>query len=300
MEVLFRPKHTIVSHTAAVYSVCAGRHSHSIFSASGDKFIAEWNVDTGQQEPLAVRLTQPVFAITHIEEEGLLVAGGANGTIEVIDIVHKKELHNFSLHSKGVYDFYFDAAGEQLMALGGDGVLSVWSIPDFRLLHKIQLSNGKLRQIAFSEQYGLYAIASADGNVYLLKRDSMHIQRVIAAHHQGATSVAWHPTKPVLLSGGRDALLKVWNMTADYDLLMELPAHNYAIYSIVFNESNTHLATGSRDKTIKVWNSSTMDVLQRIDVKIGGHSHSVNKLIWKGDALISVGDDRKIIVWEKQ
>lgn len=300
MDAQFHLGKLIVGHTAGVYGLCAGTHSSSVFSASGDRFIAEWNLKTGQQEPMAVRLEQPVFSVSHIHDEGLLIAGCGNGSMHVIDVVRKKELHHFTVHTKGIYDFHYDASTKQLLVLGGDGWLSTWSVPDFKLLQKVQLSDGKLRQLACSEQYHSYAITSSDGNVYVLDKTTLVLHKVINAHEQGATSVAWHPTKPVLLSGGRDALLKVWNVKSNYEMLMELPAHNYAIYSIVFDKINGLLATGSRDKTIKIWNSATMDMLQRIDVKSGGHTHSVNKLVWQNGALISAGDDRKIIVWEKQ
>jgi WD40 repeat protein len=300
MNPQFHPSRLIVGHTGAVYGLCAGTHSSSVFSASGDRFIAEWNVTTGQQEPMAVRLEQPVFSVAHIHDAGLLIAGCGNGAMHVIDIVQKKELHNFTVHTKGIYDFHYNTKTQQLLVLGGDGWLSVWSVPDFKLLNKLQLGDGKLRQLAYSEQYGSYAVASADGNVYVLEPKNLISLYVINAHEQGATSVAWHPTKPVLLSGGRDALLKVWNVNSDYETLMELPAHNYAIYSIVFNETSDLIATGSRDKTIKIWDSATMDVLQRMDAKSGGHTHSVNRLVWQDGALISAGDDRKIIVWEQQ
>jgi WD40 repeat protein len=294
----FQAKRVIVSHTAAVYSLANGSHADSIYSASGDRFMAEWNLLTGEQEPMAIRLEQPVFSMCSINQDNLLIAGCANGAIHVIDLLNKKEVHHLALHTKGIYDFYYQPLSKQLIALGGDGLLSVWSVPDFKLLYKIKLSEAKLRQLAYSERYGLYAIACGDGCVYLLAEASFTTQRVLKAHAQGATSVAWHPSKPILLSGGRDALLKVWNTATEYEMLMEIPAHNYAIYSIVFDVSNTYIATGSRDKTIKIWDSNTLDVLQRIDVKSGGHTHSVNKLLWSGSHLISAGDDRKIIVWE--
>lgn len=296
---LFKRDKVIVGHTAAVYGMNHGSKPFTVLSAAGDRYVAEWNLTTGEQEPLAVKFEQSVFSVCYLEGEDLVVAGSGNGGLHVIDLKEKKELHHFTVHTKGIYDFYFDRKGKQLMALGGDGVLTVWSVPSFDLLRKIPLSSEKLRQIAVSKDHGLMAITCGDGTVRLLEPDFFSEIRSIIAHKQGATSVAWHPFKPVLFTGGRDAMLNAWNAREQYNNLLSLPAHNYAIYSIVFDESENYMATASRDKTIKIWDSHSIDLLQRIDVKQGGHTHSINKLLWSGSDLVSCGDDRKIIVWKK-
>lgn len=297
---LFQKSKLLSGHTASVYGIANGSKPNTLFSASGDKFVAEWNILTGEQETLAVKFENPVFSVHFIEGENLLVAGTAVGGLHVIDIKSKQELFHFTTHSKGIYDFHYLQEEKQLIVLGGDGVLTVWSIPEFQLLRKIPLSIEKLRQIAVSEDHGLIAIACADGTVRLLESNFFSEIRSIDAHKQGTTAVAWHPTKPVLLSGGRDALLKCWNGREKYDCILSLPAHNYAIYAIVFDNNQHWMATASRDKTIKIWDAHTLDTIQKIDVKQDGHTHSVNKLLWKNDVLISCGDDRKIITWQLQ
>ncbi len=295
----FNRSKLITGHTASVYGMGEGSKPNTIFSAGGDKFVVEWNLLTGEQELLAVKLESPVFSVFFIKKENFLVAGTAVGGLHVIDISTKKELHHFTTHSKGIYDLHYQKEENQLIVLGGDGVLTVWSVPDFKLLRKIPLSSEKLRQIAVSEDHGLMAIACGDGTIRLLEPSFFSEIRSIDAHKQGATSVAWHPTKPVLLSGGRDAMLKCWNGREQYKCIVELPAHNYAIYTIVFNTAQQLIATASRDKTIKIWDANTLETLQKLDVKNGGHTHSVNKLLWKNDILVSCGDDRKIIIWQE-
>lgn len=296
----FKRSNLLVGHAASVYGIAHGSRNDTIFSAGGDKFAVEWNTTTGEQDSLAVKFENPVFTVSFITGQNLLVAGTAVGGLHIIDIASKQEQHHFTTHRKGIYDLHYIKERKQLFVAGGDGVLSVWSIPDFQLLRKIPLSSEKLRQIAVSDDHGLIAIACSDGTIRLLEPDFFSEIRSINAHTQGATSVAWHPTKPVLMSGGRDAMLKCWNSREQYECVLSLPAHNFAIYSIVFNSTRQLIATASRDKTIKIWDANTLDNLQRLDVKDGGHTHSVNKLIWKDDVLISCGDDRKIITWQHE
>ena len=57
------------------------------------------------------------------------------------------------------------------------------------------------------------------------------------------------------------------------------------------------IVTASRDKNIKLWNSS-LDILKRIDYKLGGHNHSVNDIcIIDESTFVSCSDDKRIIIW---
>ncbi len=60
-------------------------------------------------------------------------------------------------------------------------------------------------------------------------------------------------------------------------------------------------ATASRDKTLKVWETEGFQLLKVLEGRRdGGHSHSVNRLLWTNfnNWLVSCSDDRSIILWE--
>ena len=75
-------------------------------------------------------------------------------------------------------------------------------------------------------------------------------------------------------------------------------AHEAGIYAVAFSADGTRLATAARDKTAKVWDAGTLDPLVRLDRAAGGHTHSVNALLWLGDTLVTCGDDKRIVAWK--
>jgi WD40 repeat protein len=119
----------------------------------------------------------------------------------------------------------------------------------------------------------------------------------ILAHNEGATAVAWHPTKPVLISGGKDAFIRCHSIVNGYKEVLAFAAHLSAIYDVVYHEPTDCFVSCSRDKTIKWWSPSNFDPIRKVSVAEGGHKHSVNRLLSVGASLVSASDDRQVLVF---
>lgn len=299
--------HRFKDHGAAVYGLSAGRDGHKFFSASGDKFVTEWNAETQSQEPFAVKLEHPAYAVFYVKKFDVLLVANSLGGLHVINLMNNTEERYILHHTNGIFDLQIDENTDVLYVAGGDGVLSIWQLPTFELLRSIKLCDDKIRQIALGSSShsdfrsdSLLALACGDGNLRILENNFYNEIYTIRAHEEGVTALAWHPSKPVLISGGKDAHLRIWNCENDFSEILAIPAHNFAIYRIVFSPDGLLIVTASRDKTIKIWDANTLEPIQKVDIKSGGHSHSVNDLLWlDNDTLVSCSDDRSILIFER-
>lgn len=282
-------------HSAAIYCICEGRQNATVFSAAGDRLVVEWNIKTKVQEPFAVKMEHPAYSVLFIPENEFLWIGSSVGNIHIIDTKQRIEFKNFTTHNHGIFDLRYDERNRLIYAAGGDGLLSVYSI-DGAWIRTIPIAPGKIRQIAVHPKEKKIALACGDGSVRVFETDFLNEIETLQAHEDSATAVCWHPTKEVLLTGGKDARLKAWHQQ---ELMLDIPAHHYAIYSIVPTVLNDQviIATSSRDKTIKLWDGNDLSPLQRIDKD--AHSHSVNRLLWiTPEQLVSSSDDRRLILWD--
>ena len=134
--------------------------------------------------------------------------------------------------------------------------------------------------------------------MYEFNFKTKEIVNFIQLHEDGVNSLCIDANDPnILYSGGKDALLKVFDLSLNQTNKI-IPAHNYAIYDIIHLNKSIILSC-SRDKTIKVWDKKNMSVVARLDHNFNGHNHSVNNIIkYKNDMFFSCSDDGKIILWK--
>lgn len=287
--------HRFVGHSGAIYSLSSGLAAGTILSGSSDKFVAQWNLQTLNPEKFALRLSSPVYAIKLLADEKILLIGTSSGMVHIIDLEKKEEIKVIQVFSVGIFDI--KTTNGKFFVASSDGHLAIGNLADYSITRIIKISNSKIRQLDAYQNF--LAVASGDGFIRVFDVGDFSLIHSWFAHNLSANAVKFLPNGN-LLSGGRDAYLKLWNADNNFGLEKAIPAHNFAIYSIAIQPLGQMIATASRDKTVKIWNND-LTVLARLDkVKMDGHLNSVNVICWDAFTgyLISAGDDRSIIVWD--
>lgn len=293
---MFRHLHTCTGHQAALYTLAQGRSDRHFLSTGGDGWIVEWDLDFPETGQLLASVGTQVYSMCSLPEHHLVIAGNMNGGVHWIHYDNPDQTRNVQHHQKGVYDIL--AVGNRVFTAGGEGLLTLWDRDSGRALESYHLSNQSLRSIAYSAERQELAIGSSDGSIYLLDSNTLFLKKVMAhAHSNSVFSVAYTPNGKYLLSGGRDAMLRIWG-TSDWNLANEQNAHWYTLNHIAFSPDQAHFATASRDKTLKIWDANTFSLVKVLDtIRDGGHINSVNRLMWLPGFLISASDDRSVRVW---
>jgi WD40 repeat protein len=288
--------HPCTGHRAAIYALAPGKDGRHFLSAGGDGWVTEWNLDDPETGQLVASVETQIFSLCTLNPNRL-VAGNMNGGVHWIDRENPDKTLNIQHHQKGVYDIL--AAGEWVFTVGGEGILTRWNLEKGSSVESFQLSNQALRAIAFSEKRKELAVGASDNSIYLLDVETFELKQTLkAAHTNSVFTVAYSPDGRHLLSGGRDAMLRVWDLENEFQMVSEQAAHLFTVNHIVFSPDGQLFATASRDKTLKIWDAHTFQLLKVVDtIRYGGHIHSVNRLLWLPDCLISCSDDRTVMLW---
>jgi WD40 repeat protein len=297
---------TLLGHRGPVYALCPADEGHFI-SGSGDGSVVRWSLGGNTDGHMIVNVGQAVFSLHLDASSGLLFIGTEGGGMHLVDLAERRELHLYQVHQRGLFRIIRLNDGRFLVA-GGDGTISIWHLlPDrsLALQRQIPVIEEKLRDLAASPDGGSVAVACGDGSLRIFDTAHFNELHTLEAHVApgadpgtiGTGSVCFHPAKPVLISGGKDGFLRFWKAGGTIDPLHAIPAHKGGIYAIAFDAHGRRCATVSRDKTAKVWDAASFDPLLRLDRSAGGHSHSVNALLWHAEGLITASDDRSIRRW---
>ncbi|KAK4536925.1 hypothetical protein CDCA_CDCA10G2950 [Cyanidium caldarium] len=121
-------------------------------------------------------------------------------------------------------------------------------------------------------------------------------ERILRGHGWDVRSVHWHPSKPLLASGSKDSLVKIWDPKTG-KCLTTLHGHKSAVVKVRWNPLNgNYLLSGSRDQSIKLFDIRMMREVQAFR----GHPREVTTLAWhplQEDAFASGGYDGSMLFW---
>ena len=305
MSEIFRPPvariATLAGHRDAVYALTGGPGTH-VYSGSADGMVVGWDAaEPTRDGELLARVQNSVYALRHLPELDLLVLGHNFQGIQAIDLSRKQLAHATALPPVAIFEIVFSESRQRLYAGLADGTLAVLRLPDFRLENLLRITDKSLRTLALHEGRGELVIGSSDHLTRVLDLDSLETKYTLGESTNSVFSAAFSPDGAQLLTAGRDAQIRRWDVAAGYALAATVPAHMYTINHLAFSPDGHYLASCSLDKSIKLWDAATLTLLRVLDrTRAAGHGTSVNRLVWPGNQnrLVSCSDDRSLAVWE--
>jgi centriolar protein POC1 len=294
----------LTGHSNPIFTLELSQKPGVLFTGGNDKGVVEWSLKTNSFIKVMFPVPASVYAIHCPAGFPLMFTGLRTGDVPVFDFIQQKVITILKHHTKPVFDIKTVSSKNELLVSSEDGTVSVWNLNTFELLHIIQISADTVRCITINDVTRQVAFGCRDNKVKIYDLvDYSYITTLDgeAGHSMAVFSAQYSPAGDYLVTGSRDAQVKIWN-TIDYKPMQNIPAHLFAVNSIAFHPTQPYFATASMDKSIKLWGSDDFKLYKVISREKGhpGHVLSINKLVWNGDDLLSVSDDKKIIVWKIQ
>lgn len=290
--------HTLAGHKDSVYTL-EGVSDSQFVSGAGDGMIVLWDLNKPMDGHLIAKLENSIYAIHQESERGHLLVGHNYDGVHVIDWESQKELGSLNFTQAAI--FSINSLKGFAFVGTGDGEVVVININELKIIHRITLSDQRVRSIAINPISSEIAIGYSDAVIRVLDLMNYKLLYELTAHAKSIFKLQYSPDFSRLISTSRDAHFKVWNANENYSFQEDIVAHMYTINDITYNSQGTLFATCSMDKSIKIWDASSYKLLKVIDkARHAGHGTSVNKLWWNNtnDQLVSASDDRSISVWD--
>jgi WD40 repeat protein len=290
---------TLAGHRDCVYTLEKSDQPNIFYSAGGDGMVAKWDLKNPDIGTLLVKVPRSIYALCFIPELNQLVVGQNFEGIHIIDLNTNKEIRSLKTDSTSIFDIkYYEG---KLLVCQENGVILVIQYDSLEILRRIHYSTKSARALSINIGCKEFAVGYSDNFIRVFDLEEYKLKYEFKAHENSVFTVQYSPDSRFLLSGSRDAKLKMWDVFNGYSLHEQVVAHMYAINNLAFSPDNDHFVTCSMDKTIKLWRVGEIKLLKVIDkARHAGHATSVNRVLWTNyqNQLISCSDDKMISVWK--
>lgn len=280
---------TLVGHEglfASVTSVAISPNRCHIASASEDKTVRLWNLDTGKQIGVLQGHHFIQAVAFHPQQSNLLISAGRDRQVTVWDWPTQQPLHILSGHTQQIHAIAFSPDGTLIASGSADKTLKLWTLvgeaTSTFLKHRLAVN-----AVAFHPIAPLIASASTDTTVCLWHL-SGKLDRILTGHTQSVRAIAFSPTGHLLASGGEDKTIRLWDVASGQGRQI-LSGHSWSISSLGF-VSDDLLVSGSWDKTLKVWQLDTGEEIARLV----GHTDSITSLALQSLEVTHKGSSERI------
>ncbi|RYE20595.1 MAG: WD40 repeat domain-containing protein, partial [Sphingobacteriaceae bacterium] len=155
----------LTGHGNPIYALTVSQKPGIIFTAGNDKGVVEWSLKTNAFIKVMFPVVTSVYAIHCPENFPLLFAGLRNGDVLVFDFIQQKVISILKNHLKPIFDIQSVPQKKELLVASEDGSVSVWSLEDLKLVHKILVTADTVRTISISTQNKQVAFGCRDNTI---------------------------------------------------------------------------------------------------------------------------------------
>ncbi len=302
-------QHTLEGHSDWVNSVTITPDGKRAISASDDKTLNIWDIQSGALLHTLEGHSDWVNAVSVTPDGKRAISASEDKTLNIWDIQSGDLLHILEGHSLGVNAVAITTDGKRAISASGGNTLSreyiffrdftlkIWDIQSGALLHTLEGHRDWVNVVTVTPDGKRAVSASRDKTLKVWDIQSGTLLHTLEGHSGEVTAVTIASDSKSAIAASDDNTLKVWDIKSG-ELSHTLESHSNSVTAVVITPDCKRAISASRDSTLKVWDIQSGALLHTLD----GHSDSVTAVEITPDCkrIISASGDNSLKVWDIQ
>ncbi|MBD0336765.1 MAG: DnaJ domain-containing protein [Cyanobacteria bacterium Co-bin13] len=243
--------HTLEGHTGAIQSLLFSQDSQFLFSSSADGTIKLWHLASGSLIRTLAGHAGGVASIAISWPHKVLVSGGDDGTVGVWDLKSNLLLRKILDQDVPVRAVALNPAGEIAVCGSADGSIKLCHVLRGGILQWSEQHRAAVSAIATSPTAKYFVSGSEDGQVALWDVAGDYL-RSLQPSGQGVTALLLAHRDTVVVGGGVDGYLRIWNAETG-QLLQSQSAHRGPVRGLCAVPGTEACLSLGADRAIKLW-----------------------------------------------
>jgi WD40 repeat protein len=291
---------TLLGHSAAVKGAAITSDGTRVISASSDKTLKVWDIESGIELRTLNGHNGPVNAIAVTSDCTRAVSASSDKTLKVWDIESGIELKTLNGHSGSVNAIAVTYDCTRAISASSDKTLKVWDLECGIELRTLKGHLYPIKAMAISNE-GDLAVSVAIDNVLKIwdttSGKELRSIKVKLGYSRSITDIIVISEEKIAISSGSDNILRIWDLK-NGDLLKTLKGHAgflNAISAIALMPGGRYIIVGSNDNTVSILDLSDgaeIGVLRGHDKPITDLSISID-----GNKIVSASEDKTLKIW---
>lgn len=288
---------TLFGHTDAVWAVALTQDGQTLVSASADKTIKVWNLETGKVKATLTGHTDTVRAIALASNDQTLISASGDKTIKIWDMQTFKLKRTLTSSDAPVWSIAVSSDGQTLVSGYENGSIKIWNFPTGQLLRTIRGHNNRVFTVAMSPDGETFATGGIDKNINIWSLYTGKLLRTITGHQDAVRALAFSRDGKTLTSSSWDKSIKIWNVQTG-ELLHTLLGHTSRVVTLSMGFDDKTLVSGSIDNDLRIWDKQTGKLLETLR----GHSDWILDVTTNPQKkiLVSSSKDKTIKIWQPE
>eukprot|EP01124_Arcella_intermedia_P001493 TRINITY_DN10818_c0_g1_i1.p1 TRINITY_DN10818_c0_g1~~TRINITY_DN10818_c0_g1_i1.p1 ORF type:complete len:402 (-),score=77.89 TRINITY_DN10818_c0_g1_i1:50-1255(-) len=194
----------------------------------------------------------------HPSYQELIVTGGADKCVVLIDYVYGKKLATLTGHKKQVNSVLFHPVEDVIITGASDSLVLVWKAnapqkSSYAIQHEFSEHSGEVVQCSLhcTQEYVVSASRDSSWAFHSLVSGKT-LLKVPEPEKSPLTCAMLHPDGGILATGTDSHQIRIWDIRSQKNVA-NFPGHTDAITDLCFSENGFSLASSGKDNILKLW-----------------------------------------------